>query len=255
MLVYLDVVILLNFLVDFLLLISVNRLTGYPTAPGRAALAAAFGGLYGGVCLLPGLLFLGNALWRTVALAAISCLAFGWNASALRRGALFVLLSMALGGIAVGMDHSSFGSVACGAGSVVLLCVFGLKGKLSNQRYASITVRKGNKCKTFLALRDTGNELRDPVTGESVVILGADAGMELLGLTRQQLSDPVSAIASGFPAALRLLPYSAVGRPGGMLLGANMDKVEIDGVSAGRLVAFAPENIGSADGFQALTGG
>ena len=42
MAVYLDLVMLLNFLVDYLLLLGTNRLSGSPMTPGRCALAAAF---------------------------------------------------------------------------------------------------------------------------------------------------------------------------------------------------------------------
>ena len=41
--VYLDILMLLNFLVDFLLLTGTNRLAGFPPGAGRAALAAALG--------------------------------------------------------------------------------------------------------------------------------------------------------------------------------------------------------------------
>ena len=95
--VYLDVVILLNFLVDFFLLLGTNRLAGYPACIGRAAAAAALGGIYGGLCLIPGFGFLGNTFWRTVSLGLMGILAFGVDRGTLRRCVLFVLLSMALG--------------------------------------------------------------------------------------------------------------------------------------------------------------
>ena len=46
--VYLDLVILLNFLVDYLLLLGTNRISGFPLTPGRTALAAVLGGIYFG---------------------------------------------------------------------------------------------------------------------------------------------------------------------------------------------------------------
>ena len=59
MAVYLDLVVLLNFLVDALLLMGANRLTGHPPGWKRVALAAAIGGVYAGVCMLPECRFLG----------------------------------------------------------------------------------------------------------------------------------------------------------------------------------------------------
>ena len=77
MAVYLDLVMLLNFLVDYLLLLGTNRLSGSPMTPGRCALAAVLGSVYAGACLLPGFRFLGNFLWRCVSLGLMAVLAFG----------------------------------------------------------------------------------------------------------------------------------------------------------------------------------
>ena len=90
--VYLDLVMVLNFAVDLLLLMGANGLSGFPTVFGRCIAAAAVGGIYGGICMLPGFAFLGSTWWRLVILAGMSVLAFGWDGSALRRGILFVLL-------------------------------------------------------------------------------------------------------------------------------------------------------------------
>ena len=103
MAVYLDLVVILNFLVDFLLLIGTNRLCGYPMKPARAAISALLGGVYAGACMLPGFRFLGNTLWRLVSLGIMSITAFGWNGGTARRSVLFIFLSMALGGIALGL--------------------------------------------------------------------------------------------------------------------------------------------------------
>ena len=94
MAVYVDIVVLLNFCVDLLLLLGTNRLCGYPMRMGKAIVAALFGGLYGGICVLPGFYFLGNAVWRAVSLVLMSAIAFGFDFSAARRGIVFFILSM-----------------------------------------------------------------------------------------------------------------------------------------------------------------
>ena len=75
--IYLDLVILLNFSVDFLLLMGTNRLSGFPLSPGRCAWAAVLGAVYSGACLLPGFSFLGALLWRMVSLAECRCWPLG----------------------------------------------------------------------------------------------------------------------------------------------------------------------------------
>ncbi len=249
--VYLDLVVLLNFAVDFLLLLGTNRLAGYPPGAGRAALAAALGGIYAGACMLPGFSFLGNSLWRLVFLGLMGVLAFGWNPSALRRGVLFVLASMALGGFALGLGSRGFWSLAAAAGGLCLLCFLGFRGK-NGKSYVPVELHYGETHLCLTALRDTGNALRDPITGQQVLVVGGETATRLTGLTRQQLAAPVEAI-DALPG-LRLIPYRAVGQSGGLLLALRLQQVKIGKWQGSSLVAFAPDKIGDGE-FQALTGG
>lgn len=251
--VYLDVVIVLNFLVDFLLLLGVDSLCGYPTRLGRSVLSAALGGIYAGVCLLPGFSFLGNTIWRTVSLAGMSCVAFGLTKSALRRGAVFALLSMALGGAALGLTARGFWAIAAAAGCICLLCAIGFRGKLSGQRYVPVELSYGGRRVMLTALQDTGNTLRDPITGRQVLVVGADVAQKLTGLTVQQLKKPVENV--GLLPGLRLIPYRAVGQEAGLLLALKLPQVKIGTWQGNSLVAFAPEGLSPDGAYQALTGG
>ena len=254
MTVYLDLVVLLNFLVDGLLLLGTNRLTGYPAGWKRSVIGAAFGGLYAGICMLPSFRFMGNLLWRTVSLAVIAGVAFGWNFSAIRRGTVFVLLSMALGGIAMGMNAHNFLTVILATAGVACLCVMGIQSPLKLQRYLPVELLWHGKRISLTALIDTGNMLRDPITGQSVLVVGADVAHQL-GISGAILQDPISAILSKKIEGARLIPYRAVGKAGGMLLMMRFEQVLLDGKSVSPMVAFAPEEIGRHRGYQALAGG
>ena len=253
--VYADAVMLLNFAVDFLLLLGTNRLAGFSPAWGRSLLAAALGGVYGGMCILPGFTFLGNTLWRLVFLALMSLIAFGCNEGALRRGVLFVFLCMALGGIAMGFRYAHFWLLILAAAGVWLMCGFGFRGRADGRRYVPVTITHQGQTTHLTALVDTGNTLTDPLTGESVLVAGAQIGQRLLGLSPQQLSSPVETMLSARIPGLRLLPYSAVGKSGGMLLAMRCDRVHIGNREGAVLVAFSPDTIGQGNAFQALTGG
>lgn len=254
MTVYLDLVVLLNFLVDLLLLMGTNRLAGYPASPGRAAAAALLGGLYGGACLLPGFGFLSNTLWRTVSLGLMGILGFGLGAGTLRRCVIFTLLSFALGGVALGLGSGSFPALVGAAGALCAMCLLGFHGKTGN-RYVPVILTQGQRRVELTALHDTGNTLRDPVTGEQVLVIGAAAASRLTGLTREQLRCPVETMASGAVPGLRLIPYRAVGRSQGMLLGMRFDG-RIGNRQGSVLAAFAPDGLGEDRGeFEALIGG
>jgi len=243
--IYLDAFMGLNFLVDLCLLLGVNRLAGHPPGVRRAAAAAALGGGYAGACLVPGFGFLAGNLWRVVSLGLMGWTAFGWGRSGWQRSVLFILLSMALGGLALSMDSGRMELVLC-AGALALLCRMGLRGRGRELLRVRITYR--GRTVQALALRDTGNALRDPITGETVTVLCPGLG-ERLGFPPEVLRDPAGAMVTG----LRLIPAQTVGG-GGLLAAVRCDAVTIGGQPGGRLVAFAREDFGNGE-YQALTGG
>lgn len=253
--VYLDVLVLLNFLVDFLLILGTNRLAGYQCGWGRAAAAAAVGGIYGGLCVLPALLFLGDLHWRLAVLSLMAGIAFGWNRSALQRGAVFVLLSMSLGGIAMGLGKSSFSMAVLAAIGLWLLCRVGFRGQIGQREYIPVELHWQDRSVRLIALRDTGNTLRDPLTGEQVLVAGGDVAKDLLGLTEVQLHHPVELLTSGQIPGLRLIPYCAVGQQGSMLPALRFRNVKIGDTYQDALVAFAPEVLARGAVYRMLTGG
>ncbi len=253
--VYLDLAVLLNFLVDFLLLLGTNRLAGFPNSPVRAALAAGIGGIYAGACLLPGFHFLGNTLWRLVSLALMGTVAFGWGKSTLQRCMLFVLLSMALGGLAMGLGSGSFGALVGAGGLVFLLCRVGFRGRAGSREYVPVELCYGESRVRLLALKDTGNTLRDPVTGQSVLVVDAHTANRLLGLTKAQLSAPVETVGAGTIPGLRLIPYRSVGQAQGMLIAVRVAQAKIGNWQGSTLVAFAPEGLDREETYRGLTGG
>ena len=107
----------------------------------------------------------------------------------------------------------------------------------------------------MLALRDTGNNLRDPITGEQVLVAGADVAMELLGWTRDQIVHPVETMARGTIPGLRLIPYRAVGQSGSLLPALRFHGARVGGSTGDVLVAFAPEELGRGEAYRMLTGG
>ena len=253
MVVYLDGVMGLNFLVDWMLLLGVNRLAGFPPGPGRTAAAAAVGSGYAGMCLIPGFAFLAGSLWRGVSLGVMSLTAFGLSPSALRRGILFVLLSMALGGLAIFADASCVtGLLGCSA-ALALLCRTGFSGRAGGRTLVPAKLRLGDREVSCMALCDTGNTLRDPVTGEPVLVAEGSVAQELTGLSREALAAPVETLAARPELRMRLMRYGTVGNTG-LLLALRCDRVQVGNRRTGGLVAFSPEEFSDGE-YRALTGG
>ena len=253
--VYVDIVAILNFLVDYMLILGTNRLAGFPPSYLRSAMAAAVGGIYGGACLIPAFSFLGGFLWRVVSLCLIALVAFGFNRSAPRRGAVFLLLSMALGGIAMGFGKESVWMLLLSALLTWILCGFSFHGSVGQKEYIPVQLCWAGQELTVIALKDTGNTLCDPLTGEQVLVAGSDIATKLLGLTQEQLEHPVETLATCHIPGMRLIPYHAVGKLGGMMLAVRFSEAKIGNVHAQPLVAFAPQEIAKGQMYQMLTGG
>lgn len=253
--VYLDVIMLLNFSVDFLLLAGTNRIAGFPQRWGKQLLAAVLGAIYGGACLLPGFYFLGNVFWRIMILAMMGMLCFGFCLGAVRRTVLFVILCFALGGIASAWERSDFYAIIFAAAGICVCCVFGFRGNAGVEKMVPIELFHNRKHVSILAMRDTGNTLCDPVTGQSVIVTSAEVGMELLGLTVEQLASPVETVAMGIIPGLRLLPFRTVGQVSGFLITAKLDKVVVGKQESGQLVAFSAQKLDREGTYQALMGG
>ena len=253
--IYLDAVVLLNFLVDSLLLAGTNRLTGFPLAAGRTAAAAALGAVYSGCCLLPGFRFLGSIFWRVVCLGLMACVAFGWNRTTVPRCGMFMLLSLAMGGLAQSANRTDFsGLVLCGGG-IWLLCRIALAGQVQGREYVPVQICHGQNRVRLLALRDTGNNLRDPVTARQVLVISLEAACRLTGLTEAQLKNPLQTMLQRPLPGLRLIPYRTVGQSGGMLLAMTFEDVTIGSRKQRTVVAFDTGGLGKGEVYQALTGG
>lgn len=250
--IYLDVVVILNFLVDLLLLLAANRLSGYPDRWRRLLPAATLGALYSGLCMIPRLFFLGHPLWYLVCLCFITVIAFGTDRSALRRGAVFLILSLALGGLALALRESRFEILILEALLLWLLSRAAFGGNPIGTQYIPVTVSAGNRTVSFMALHDTGNQLRDPISGDPVMVVAPEQAEKLTGLSRQQISHPLETMASRPIAGLRLIPYCAVGTGSAMLLALRFSSVTVGSHTGEALIAFAPESLGMQ---QALIGG
>lgn len=251
MVLYLDVVMALNFLVDFLLLSAVGHMIDAPAGGGRIGLAALLGGVYSGACLLSRFHFLGNLLCRGTMLVCMALIAFGF--CQIQGTALFVLLILALEGLALGLG-GGLSSLATAAIAVWLIGLLGFWSYTGAGKYVPVALHHRGRTLHITALRDTGNTLTDPITGQRVLVAGAEVAQKLVGLTAEQLRDPVSTVASGSVPGLRLIPYRSVGNPGGLLLTMRLDRVTIGSRQGSGLVAFAPSGLEQKH-FQALTGG
>lgn len=248
---YIDLIFLLNFLIDLLLLMASDHLMGFPFRP-QVFPAALLGAVYGSLCALPRFAFLSHPCWYLVFLILLSGAAFGLQASSVRRGGLFLLLSMALGGMAGAIRQAKFLPLVLEALGLWLLTLLCFGNRKIGTQFVPVTVSQGEKTVSFTALRDTGNQLRDPVTGKSVIVVSPRQAQLLTGLTLDQLRHPLKTMEAPPIPGLRLIPYRSVGTCGSMLLGLRFPAVRIGSRKGPALLAFAPEGFDPNHFYEAL---
>ena len=279
MVVYLDGVLLLNSLVDYLLLVVCGNVTGTPVRRKRILAAGLFGGGYAMLALLPGFSFLDGLVWK-LAMAWVLCLlAFGTRPGMLRRSVVLFLLAAAFSGLVLLLTEL-FAAPAALIGSSVYYPVtmpalvltaggaYGLMqmglSRLTHQGgdIVNVEVTLRGVHRAFTALRDTGNTLRDPVSGCGVmvadfgILAGSFSGEEI---SAASISDPVQGLTALMERAPelrpRLIPYKTVGVAQGMLLAVSPEEVRINGKKEMLLLAFSPVQVSDGGGYEALLGG
>lgn len=236
--------VLINFTVNYLLLLASARLWHGTVPLLRALLSASIGAGHVLACLLTGSEFLSAQLVRLLVILLMGVATFGIGRRAWGQMAVLLLLCFAT----EGASGNGIPSVLWGI-LVLLLLIFMGKGQGST---VPVTLRYGSQKLSLTALRDTGNCLKDPVTGASVLVIGPESASYLTGLTRQQLRDPLETM--GAIPGLRLIPYKAVGSSG-FLLALKLNQVRIGTWQGSHVVAFAPEGLEKGGGIEALVGG
>lgn len=277
MTVYLDGAWLLNGFVDYLLLVVSGNLTASPIRRRRILLAGALGGFYGVVCLLPGWAFFGNLLWRIVVAGLMCLVAFGPGKLILRQMVVLFLLTAAFSGVVLLLTELFSAPASFVGGSVyypvstgaLVLTAGGAYGAitwaLGRMRHQGgdivpVTVALGKRTAELTALRDTGNTLRDPITGAGVLVVDWTVMKKLLPkIEIKCISEPqilMQALGLHYPNLRpRLIPYKTIGVSHGMLVAIRPEEVKLSGKKENLLVAFSPVAVSDGGGYQALVGG
>jgi len=278
--VYIDLYVLINFSMDLLCLMIVGSLTHRRVRRLRAILAASVGGLYAAASLLLGLDgvlgFVGDAGFA-ILLCVIAFHTRGERPRAtLKSAAVFVLVSMLLGGIMTGLYsllnrlHLPLETLQ---GDGLSVWIFALLTAVAGVATARGGAFLGFSKKTthvtvnavlfghpvqLCAMVDSGNLLRDPVSGKSVIVADVKRLEQVLppDLVRAlHHGDPLSWLST-YENAKRARPIptqSATGQS--ILLALVPDSLTLtaDGNTYPADYLIAPSPLGSsAKGFDAV---
>lgn len=117
-------------------------------------------------------------------------------------------------------------------GFVIVVIAFKIiKGKRNKRNLiCKINIRFENNSKTFRSLIDTGNLLKEPITGNLVIVAETDelkeiVPDEILSKTQNIMYENTN-IDEKYISKIRLIPFSSLGMPNGMLVGIKADEVK-----------------------------
>lgn len=274
--VYVDLLWLLNFVANHLLLLGAGRLAGAGLRRWRIALGAALGALYAVALFLPGMGWLSTLPCKlAVAVVMVLC-AYGGEVRLWRVLGLFFAASAALAGAVLGFEWLGNTTLTLQSGVlytqmdlrlllvVFLACYFVFSlllrrlGAHTGAELVHMELTFSQRVVSMTALHDTGLSLSDPVTNRPVVVAywrdmawllpaGADAArpIECARLCHDRGIHGV-----------RLVPYRAVGVESGMLLAFPTQKVRVNGRDMGSLLlALSPTPVSDGGTYQGLFGG
>ena len=240
---------LLYVFVNLLLLKGVSGLLRISLNYIRLLISSVISGIYVLACLLTNNRFLCSEMTCFMVVFIIGFISFGAYNRCWTGLFSYMLLYVALGGLCV--KKQAVCSLAIGSLGILLALYVAING--NKKRYIPVYLRYNKRYLTFSALVDTGNLLKDPITGRPVLIVAADIARELTGLSIDQLRSPLDSI-NLFPG-LRLIPYKTVGQSGVFLLGLYVPDLVVGNWKGGGVIALSPECFGSKQTYQALTGG
>lgn len=277
--IYVDELVLINLVINYILLLITAKICAAPTKRLRLLAAAAIGALYAVAVVMPFGTFLTNPFVKLTVGVLMVLSAFGGQNRIIRLSLVFIAISAAFGGAVTAVALMGGGSLyglltpvslrvlllTFAVSYLVLVLVFKRAARSKSGGVVKLTLKHAGREVDLMALRDTGNALVDPLTGHPVIVAGVGDIRELFPQAiRKIIADFKVEDAAGVIEALaekdksirfRLVPYSAVGVPGGMLLAFRPDEIIINGEKkTGMLLALSPNSVSDSGTYSALLG-
>ncbi len=257
---YLDVIWFDNLIMNYILLWTVSKVYKDETPRWRLWIASCIGAIYVVLLITTNNNILDNTITKIILSICIVLIGYRYTSLArlIRLIGLFYALTFIFGGAAFGIYYFTEDIITIKKGIfylrnfpaktiflssvMVVILVRGLWSKIRNRRLTtsliySIEIRHKGMDFILKGLLDTGNSLYDPITQRPVIIVEYSKIQKALPMeirdificNREQDIDYIAKTISEpqFSTIFRLIPYYAVGKPGGFLVGFKPSKVLI----------------------------
>lgn len=260
MTIYLDVVLIENLCMNYIILFATGYLLKIKMNHIRLILSALLGGIYSILAYMEVLEIYSNFILKIILSIVMVYLAYSAkNVKQLSKELIFFYLtSFVFGGCAFALlyfikpqeilirNGTYIGTyplkVAILGGllgfTITVIAFRFMKKRITKKDiYSNITIYFNEKNVTLVALLDTGNMLRDPITRMSVIVVEKEI---LRNILPEIILNNLNKIIGGdvpkevyedenleYITKFRVIPFSSIGKVNGMLLGFKANKVEI----------------------------
>ena len=259
MTIYLDVVLLENLIMNSIIVYVTAIITKAKIKHIRIILASLIGAIYSILSYISKLTIFSNLFIKIILSIIMVYVAFNPKEIKIlgKELLLFYLTSFLFGGVAFALiyiikpqeilmkDGLFLGTyplktVFIGAivASIILIAGFKVvKSKISKKdMYCKITIKLEGKQKEINVMIDTGNLLKEPISGMPVIVV---EHTELYGILPKEILNNLEKILGGdlsnipeeiknsYITKLKVIPYSSLGKQNGMLLGIKAEQVII----------------------------
>lgn len=266
MVVYLDIIVLENIVINYLILMVTARFSKSRTSSLRLFLGALAGALYLALMfLLPEMEFLTGVLSKILLSVVMTAITFSVDRvmDFVKTLALFYAFTFIFAGASLALLYLGEGGgivkngviitsvpllgtkwsllVLAFSVTLIILRIFKdlVQGRLSKEKLTvQLMISFDSKVTGLYALVDTGNSLYDPLTNTPVVVVEFSAIKEILpqeirDIFEKDNENDLAALTesiSGTPwfSRFRLIPFTSLGRENGMLIGFRPDYIEIE---------------------------
>lgn len=289
MTIYLDIVILENICMNFIILFATGIINKTKIKYIRIFFASLLGGIYAVISYMSILEIYSNIVLKIILSICIVYIAFKSEKIKVlfKQLLIFYLTSFTFGGVSfaliyiikpqeilmrngiyIGTYPIKVVLISGIIGFTVLIVAFKvIKGKINkNNMYCEININLFEKSKKVKAVIDTGNFLKEPITGIPVIVVEKEA---LTGFVNKEIIDNLDKIINGnideqidiskYLSRIRLIPFSSLGRKNGLLLGITVDSVDIEFEDVSRkiedvIIGIYNDELSSSKKYNALIG-
>lgn len=253
--IYVDVLLLENFLMNYLLLYIVYRFCRYKTSKWRLVISAAIGASYVLILFFPYLHLFYTTLMKFLVSVVMVVIAFNPQSFKVffKNILHFYITAFSIGGCILGIFYLNnfevgFENGAIFAGVTLNYIIIGTIISIVIVKYAfdfyeyfysreksrmDLEIHLDKKECHVNAIVDTGNSLRDPITSSPVIVVYYKSIIDILpgdvvqGNKEESSYDDLTKdiMESSLKSRIRIIPYKALGVENGILVGLKVDMI------------------------------